>query len=348
MAKRSTEEAVGLDLGDHFSQVCFFHAALGSFVEERRVRTHPKTMRNYFGELPRTRIALEAGTHSPWVSRMLEELGHEVFVANPRKLRLIFENPTKSDKVDARYLARVAALDPGLLAPIQHRSARAQADLASVKSRDLLVRTRTQLINHVRGIVKSHGERLASCSTAAFANRVAAALPESLQGNLEPILDVLRSLNEQIRRLDMRIKELAETTYPESALLQQVPGVGPLTAVAYVLTMESPQRLPNSRAAGAFFGLVPKRKASGDRDPQQRISKQGDPYTRRLLVGSAHYLLGPFGPDCDLRRYGEKIAERGGANAKKRAVVAVARKLAIVLHHLWRTGKVYQPFLAAA
>lgn len=348
MKKRTTEEAAGLDLGDRFSQLSIFHAVTGTFVEERRVRTHPETMRTYFSQLPPTRIALEAGTHSPWVSRMLEEVGHEVFVANPRKLRLIFENPTKSDTVDARYLARVAALDPGLLAPIQHRGALAQADLASLKSRDLLVRTRTQLINHVRGLVKSHGERLPSCSTPAFANKVASELPEPLRGTLEPVLDVLHALNQQIQRLDTSIEELTEQRYPECAALQQVPGVGPLTALAYILTMESPRRLPNSRAAGAFFGLVPKRKASGTRDPQLRITKQGDPYVRRLLVGCAHYLLGPFGPDCDLRRYGERIAERGGANAKKRAVVAVARKLAVVLHHLWRTGKLYRPFLKAA
>lgn len=348
MKKRTTEEAAGLDLGDRFSQLCIFHAPTGTFVEERRVRTHPETMRSFFSQLPPMRIALEAGTHSPWVSRMFEELGHEVFVANPRKLRLIFKNPTKCDKVDARYLARVAALDPGLLAPIQHRGARAQADLASLKSRDMLVRTRTQLINHVRGLVKSHGERLPSCSTPAFADKVASKLPEPLRGSLEPVLEVLRSVNDQIRQLDTRIEELAATRYPDSAALHQVPGIGPMTALAYMLTMESPQRLPNSRAAGAFFGLVPKRKASGARDPQLRITKQGDPYVRRLLVGSAHYLLGPFGPDCDLRRYGERIAERGGANAKKRAVVAVARKLAVVLHHLWRTGESYQHFSAAA
>ena len=348
MMKRSTEEAAGMDLGDRYSQLCIFHSATGTFVEERRLRTHPETMRSYFSQLPTIRIAIEAGTHSPWVSRMLEELGHEVVVANPRKLRLIFENPTKSDTVDARYLARLAALDPELLAPIRHRSARVQADLTSLKSRDVLVRTRVQLINHVRGLVKSHGERLPRCSTPAFADKVAADLPEPLRDSLEPVLEVLRSVNQQIRRLDKRITELATTDYPETAALQQVPSIGPLTALAYVLTMESPHRLPNSRTAGAFFGLVPKRKASGSRDPQQRITKTGDPYVRRLLVGSAHYLLGPFGPDCQLRRYGLRIAERGGDNAKKRAIVAVARKLAVLLHHLWQTGESYKPFLNTA
>ena len=348
MKKNSSGEAAGLDLGDRFSYLSIFNAAMGTFVEERRVRTHPETMRNYFAQLPATRIALEAGTHSPWVSRMLDELGHEVIIANPRKLRLIFENPTKSDKVDARYLARVAALDPGLLAPIRHRGVQAQVDLASLKSRDVLVRTRTRLINHVRGLVKSHGERLPSCSTSCFADKVAADLPEPLRVCLDPVLEILRSLNEQIRQLDARIEALAEQTYPETWALDQVPGVGPLTALAYVLTMEDPDRVPNSRAAGAFFGLVPKRKASGARDPQQRITKQGDPYLRRLLAGSAHYILGPFGPDCDLRRYGLRIAERGGTNAKKRAVIAVARKLAVLLHHLWRTQQPYEPFLEAA
>ena len=348
MKKSTSSEAAGLDLGDQYSQLCIFSVAAGCFVEERRVRTHPETMRRHFAKLPPMRIAIEAGTHSPWVSRMLEELGHEVIIANPRKLRLIFENPTKSDKVDARYLARIAALDPWLLAPIRHRGAQAQADLSVLRSRDILVQTRTRLINHMRGIVKSHGERLPSCSASAFVNKVAAVLPQPLRHSLEPVLEALRSVNEQIRRLDTRIEELSEERYPETSALHQAPGVGKLTALAYVLTMEDPKRLPNSRAAGPFFGLVPKRSASGTKDPQLRITKQGNPYVRRLLVGSAHYILGPFGPDCDLRRYGLRISERGGANAKKRAVVAVARKLAVLLHHLWRTGEVYEPLLEAA
>lgn len=348
MNKSTTSEAAGLDLGDRYSQLCIFEASIGRFVEERRLRTNRQTMRSYFSRLPRIRIAIEAGTHSPWVSRMLEELGHEVIVANPRKLRLIFENPTKSDKVDARYLARLAALDPALLAPLRHRTEQSQADLAALRSRDALVHTRTKLINHVRGIVKSHGERLPRCASTAFADRASAELPEPLRAGLEPVLEALRSLQKQIRALDDRIEMLAETNYPETAALEQVPGVGKLTALAYVLTLEDADRLPNSRAAGAFFGLVPKRKASGTRQPQLRISKKGDPYVRRLLTGSAHYILGPFGPDCDLKRYGLRIAARGGANAKKRAVIAVARKLAVVLHQLWRTGELYVPLLNAA
>jgi transposase len=318
------------------------------FVEEGRVRTHQEVMRRRFSKLPPMRFAVEAGTHSPWVSRLLKEVGHEVFVANPGKLRLIFENPTKSDKVDSRYLARVAALDPGLLSPIQHRGAAAQADLARLRSRDALVRVRTQLINHVRGIVKSHGERLPSCSSKSFADKVTPLLPEPLREGLLPVLETLRSVNAQIQVLDSQIEAIAAERYPECAVLTQVPGVATLTALAFVLTLEDPLRLKNSRAAGAFLGLVPKRRGSGNSDPQLRITKRGDPYCRRLLVGSAHYILGPFGPDCDLQRYGLRIAERGGANAKKRAAVAVARKLAVLLHHLWRTGSDYQPLLEAA
>jgi transposase len=129
--------------------------------------------------------------------------------------------------------------------------------------------------------------------------------------------------------------------------LRQVEGVGPLTALTFVLTLEDPYRFEKSRSVGAYLGLVPASDKSGDRDPQRRISKEGDEMLRKLLVGSAHYILGPFGGDSDLRRHGEKIASRGAKNAKKRAAVAVARKLAVLLHRLWVTGEVYDPLYNA-
>jgi transposase len=296
-----------------------------------------------FGGLSPTRIAVEAGTHSPWVSRLLKECGHEVLVANPRKLRLVYENDRKDDEVDAEYLARLARLDPELLSPIQHRSAAVQQDLAVLRARDVLVRTRTKLVNHVRGSVKAVGQRLAGMSTETFGSRALAAIPPELRPALEPVIVAIRTLTEQIRRHDSWVEQEAQVRYPQSAVLRQVPGVGPLTSVAYVLTLEDPKRFAESRMVGAYLGLSPKRAQSGQTDPQLRISKAGDGFLRRLLVGSAHYILGPFGPDSDLRRWGKSIAERGGKTAKKRAVVAVARKLAVLLHRLWVTQEAYEP-----
>jgi transposase len=302
-----------------------------------------EALKNRFSKMPRARIALEAGTHSAWVSRLLEECGHEVLVANPRKLRLIYENDQKDDDVDAEYLARVARLDPKLLSPIQHRSAQAQQDLEVLRARDELVQARTKLINHVRGAVKSMGKRVPKVSAEAFGSQAPAALPEELRAALGPLIVAIRSLTEQIRQHDQWIENVAEERYPQSARLRQVKGVGPLTSVAYMLTVGDPRRFSHGRDVGAYLGLCPRRAKSGQSDPQLRISKAGDTFLRRLLVGSAHYILGPFGPDTDLRRFGKELAERGGKNAKKRAIVAVARKLSVLLHHLWLTGDTYEP-----
>lgn len=183
--------------------------------------------------------------------------------------------------------------------------------------------------------MKSFGERLPKCSAASFhKKRVAGRLPEALAPALEPILETIANLTAQIRAYDRELAALAEDLYPETRLLRQVPGVGTLTALAFVLTIEDPGRFDDSRVVGAYLGLVPAKDQSGDSDPQRRISKRGDRMLRRLLVGSAQYLLGPFGEDCDLRRHGEKLAARGGKSAKKRAVVAVARKLSVLLHRL--------------
>ncbi len=333
---------LGLDLGDKYSHLAILDPH-GDLIEETRIPTSKASFQRKFSGLPPARVAMEVGTHSRWASHLLEELGHEVLVANARKLRAIYSNPRKGDRADAEILARLARIDPALLSPIHHRSPKAQADLAVIRSRDALVRSRTLLINHVRGIVKSFGDRLPSCSANYFANKVASDIPEPLQPALMPVLESIASLTQQIRAYDRQIKSLCENKYPETKLLRNVSGVGPLTALAFVLTLEDPSRFAKSREVGPALGLVPRRDQSGDRDPQLPITKTGNVFLRRLLVGSAHYVLGPFGPDCDLRRWGLKLAERGGKNAKNRAVVGVARKLAVLLHCLWKTGEIYDP-----
>ena len=333
---------IGLDLGDRWSHLCALDAS-GEVTEVGRVRTTEAAMRERFGSLPPTRVALEVGTHSPWLSRVLEECGHEVLVANARKLRMIYKSDRKDDPTDAEMLARVARMDPKLLSPIRHRGVDAQNDLAVLRSRDVLVRTRTKLINHVRGTVKAAGSRLPSSSAESFHRRADEAIPKELRAGLAPVLELLGSLTQTIRGYDLAVERRAKEKYPETELLRQVTGVGPLTALAFVLKIEDPRRFPKSRTVGAYLGLVPKRDQSGDQDRQLRITKAGDGLVRRLLVGSAHYILGWRGPDTDLRRWGLALAERGGKNAKKRAVVAVARKLAVLLHRLWVTGEVYRP-----
>jgi transposase len=289
------------------------------------------------------RIAIEAGTHSPWVSRLLEECGHEVLVANARKLRLIYANKRKTDEMDAENLARLARVDPKLLYPLKHRGQECQAHMAIVRSREALVGTRTQLVNHVRGTVKSFGGRLPKCPARSFHKRASEHIPEALLAALGPILEQIGSLTERIRQYDRQLEAISKEHYPETDLLRRVEGIGPLTALTFVLTLENPHRFEKSRSVGAYLGLVPATDRSGDSDPQKRISKEGDQMLRKLLVSSAHYILGPFGSDSDLRRHGEKIASRGGKNSKKRAAVAVARKLSVLLHRLWVTGEIYDP-----
>lgn len=334
--------AVGIDLGDRFSQV-FCVDGSGKRLGERRVPTMAAALEKEFGSIGPKQIAIETGTHSPWVSRLLARLGHYVTVANSRKLRLVYENRRKNDRVDAEYLARLVRLDRKLLSPVEHRDERAQRHVAVVRAREVAVATRTRLINHVRGSIKSMGMRVPKCSAEAFVKRAAGAVPPELKPALEPLLELIRLTNEQIAKYDRSVERLIEDEYRDVKVLTQITGVGPLTAVTFAATIGNRKRFAHSRTVGAWMGLTPGQRASGKQDPQQRITREGDDYLRSLLVNCAHYVLGPFGPDSDLRRHGLAIAERGGANAKKRAVVAVARKLAVLMHRLWCTQGVYEP-----
>lgn len=333
---------VGLDLGDRRSHYCMLNAD-GEVIDEGRIATTEACLRGQFEGEPGMRIAMECGTHSPWISRLLKQLGHQVIVANARKLRAISQNESKNDRADAELLARLANSDPRLLAPIRHRSPERQQDLNLIRTRDALVRARTMLINAARGLAKSAGTRLPACAPTCLPQRALAELPNELKPAALPLLDQIAALTQQIRQLDGNIDKLARR-YPEIALLRTAPGVGPILSAAYVLTLEQAESISSSRAVGAFLGLRPRQSQSGDSDPEHRISKTGNIYLRRLLVQAAHHVLGRFGPDSALRRWGMRLAASGGKRGKKRAVVAVARKLAVILNCMWRAGKPYQPF----
>jgi len=333
---------IGLDLGDRSSWYCVLEER-GEVVLEQRLGTTPKAMQEVFGAMPRSRIALETGMHSPWVSRCLSQLGHEVIVAHARNVRLIGESRKKDDRLDAQTLARLARIDPQLLCPVKHRSAKAQADLSLIRARAGLVRARTALVNTARGLAKSYGERLRGCNVRNMNPEKAEGLSPELQRALEPLLAGIESLSERIREYNERIEGLAQESYPQVGLLKQVKGVGTLIALTFLLTLEDAHRFRKSRDVGCYLGLQPGRRNSGQSEPQLHISKEGDPYLRTLLVQGAHHILGPFGADSDLRRWGLKLAERGGRNGKKRAIIATARKLAVLLHRLWMSGEVYEP-----
>src|SRR6516225_9437722 len=343
-SRKTSEQklTVGLDLGDRSSWYCVLDES-GAVVLEQRLSTTPKAVGEMFGGMPASRVALETGTHSPWVSRLLSKLGHEVIVAHARNVRLIGESRRKDDQLDAQTLARLARIDPQLLCPVKHRSAKAQSDLMMIRARAGLVRARTALVNTARGLAKSYGERLRGCNVRNMNPEKAEELSPELRGALEPLLATIESLSERIEDYNKRIEAVAQQSYPQVALLKQIKGVGTLIALTFLLTLEDPHRFRKSRDVGCYLGLQPGRRDSGQSQPQMHISKEGDPYLRTLLVQGAQHILGPFGVDCDLRRWGLKLAERGGRNGKKRAIVATARKLAVLLHHLWVSGEVYEP-----
>lgn len=332
---------IGVDLGDRKSHICEIDEG-AQIVKETSIPTTQSGVEWYFAGRESCRVVLEAGTHSPWFSRQVKALGHEDVVANPSKVYGNQRRTKRNDRSDARFLARQGRADVELLHPIQHRGAEAQEHLALIRARDQLVRARTKLINHVRGAVKSVGGRIRKCSAEAFAARARHEIPAELRIATEPVLDVITDLTRRIQEMDTRVERIGQK-YPEVGRLQQLKGVGALTALAYVLLVEDPKRFKASRDVGPYFGLVPQLDESSDSSPQLGITKTGDELGRRLLVSAAQYILGPFGAECDLRRFGEAISARGGKNAKKRAVVAVARKLAVLLHRLWVTGADYDP-----
>ena len=334
---------IGVDLGDK-NHIAVVFDADGNELQVAKVTNTKAGIRRFIKRYKGSTVAIEAGTHSPWISRLLEDMGCKVYVGNPRKLRFIWDSTDKSDERDARMLAMVCRIEPKLLWPLRHRNRQAQADLVVIKSRDALVRCRVGLISHARGVVKATGERLPACSTESFTKRCAQFVPTPLRPALEPIFNTIAQLSQQIHELDEKIKRLCQQQYPQTQRLQQVSGVGSVTALCYVLSIEDPARFGKSRQVGPFLGLTPRRDQSGKIDKQLRISKAGNSYLRSLLVGSAHYILGPFGPDSNLRRHGLAIAARGGKNAKKRAAVAVARKLAVLLHRLWSSEQDYDLF----
>ncbi|HZD03955.1 MAG TPA: IS110 family transposase [Longimicrobiales bacterium] len=334
-----TAMVAGVDLGDRRSVYVLLDGK-AEVVGQGRLRTCDHALRETFGRLAPLRVAIEAGTHSPWVSRHLEELGHEVVVANPRQVPLITRHLPKSDETDAETLARLALVDRRLLRPISHRSQTSQEHLVLLRARAAAVTTRTQLINTLRGLVKPFGQRLPSCDADRFADQVREHLPEALAPALLPLLETVAQLSESIRGYDTEVARLSRESYPETERLRQVQGVGPITALTFLLTLETPERFARSRQAGAYLGLVPRRSQSGEQDPELAISRAGDEEVRRLLLQCAHYILGAHAQASDLRRWGLGLAERRG---KKKAVVAVARKLAVLLHRLWRTGEDYEP-----
>jgi transposase len=330
---------IGVDLGDKYSRVCVLDRG-GEIVEEGRIPTSPSAFTRRFKTPDLLRIVLETGTHANWVHDLLVGLGHEVLVANARKVRAISANERKCDELDARMLARLGRADTNLLQPVEVRPAQLRTDLCRVRAREALVAARTMLVNSARGLAKSMGARLPSSSTNSLHRKE---LDAKVKLAIRPLMSAIEGLTARIKACDKELGKLSEKRYPQTARLRQIKGVGPITSLYFVLAIADPCRFKDPRSVGVYFGIVPRRDQSGDHDPKLRISKCGDPLARKLLVQCAHHILGRFGVDSDLRRFGQRLAAQGGKQAKKRAVVATARKLAVLLFVLLRKGEVYEP-----
>ena len=341
--KKRDKITIGLDLGERRHRFCVL-GSNGEVVEEGSLPNERVQLSGLVGRYPGALVVMEAGCHSPWISRYVEALGCEAVVSNPRKVRAIYQHERKSDQRDALMLARIARMEPALLYPVEHGSQEAQQDLLRIKLRDSLVRARVGVTNSIRATVKSLGYSVAPSSSERFHKVIQATLPAALREIIAPSVQALEELSLRIKVLEREINALARTKYPATAWLEQIPGVGPITALYFVLKIEDPTRFAQVRDVGAFIGLCPRRDQSGENDPQLRISKRGDAYLRRLLVSAAQYILGPFAPASALRQYGLTLVAEGTSRAKKRAVVAVARKLAVLLLSLWKNERLYVPF----
>jgi transposase len=337
-----SSQTIGLDLSDE-TFTCVVLSPDGNTLAEAKFPTSKEGLESAFGKAPTSRIVLEASTQTPWVARKLQAMGHEVIVANPRRLHLISKSSRKTDRNDADTLARIGRVDPQLLHPIWLRDEKTLAVRAALRARRQLVWSRTRLINLVRAECKVHGTTLPTCTSSAFARRARPAMPEILQPFLTPVLDTIEALTRQVCLYDEQLERVSREEFPETQLLRQVPGVGPLVALTYAVTLGDPKRFRESRQVGAYLGLVPRVYQSGLNDPNLRISKEGDRDLRTLLVTAATYILRRSSPDSAIKRFGRRIATRGHPRDKARARIAVARKLAVLLHRLWMTGEVYQP-----
>ena len=335
---------IGMDLGVRRSSYAILNAG-GEWVGEDSLKMSRDGMRQFFSSQPRSRLVIEACGPCRWVAELAKECDHEVVVANPREFRLISCSHKKSDRNDARILAEFGRVRPTLLHPIQLRGLKCQVARNTLRNRDQLVRQRTQLINTIRAEVRGLGESLPTCAAYVFHRKVRDQIPAVLQAAIYPLFDLLASLATAIKQLEDEIAELSAKQFSKAGteIMRQVAGVGPITALAFVATIEDPSRFKKSRDVGPYVGLASKSRSSGSKNPELRISKRGDALLRRLLVNAATYIMRPNSEDSDLRRFGERIQGRGGQAARGKARIAVARKLSVLLHRLWTTAEVYDP-----
>lgn len=332
---------VGIDVHQKYSQVC--ELSLNGVVEsECQIPTTRSSLNRWFGKRDDLRIVVESSGVSRWVVRVLKEMGHEVTVVNPRRVRLIAESTLKTDRIDAEVLARLSCFGEGLLPTVYQRSEESANVQTRLRVRSTLVRSKVAMVNSLKGSLRNRGYRLrGQAIRRVIANLVAMELPSELRQSLDPLVEALLEVDERLRAVNAEIREECQ----ENRLLkrlQTVPGVGPVVSLAYVSWIDDPTRFRSSRQVGPYLGLRPKVRRSAEFEFRGRITREGNPELRRLLTQAAHCFLRTQ-QDSALKQWALDLEKRAG---KKKAIVALARKLAVLMHRLWVTGHDFEPFPA--
>jgi len=343
MSKCSTEIYIGMDVSQKSIEI-FSLPFDGETGERSNIANSRESLMAFcdsIKEPSKVLVAMESGTHSAWHSELLKQRGLQVVVGNARKLAAIWMSKNKSDREDAEMLARLVRSDIMLFAPIEHAKTQLRCDLAVVKARAAMIECRTKLINMVRGTLSAFGIKTDEITVENFTVETSKIVPKELRQALSEILKQIRLLQLSIKGYDRTITKLNQK-YPDTSKVSQITGVGEISALTFVLLIGNPKRFQCGNRVTRYFGLTPKRDQSGEVDKQLGITKEGNVLMRKLLVQCANYIMSR-GPDCDLRRFGERIAVRGGKIARRKAKVAVARKVAKLMFSLWRTGETYDP-----
>lgn len=334
---------VGVDVSEKHLNLCEIDGD-DAVCESRMANSSKKLLEHFQGKAKR-RIIIEVGAHTRWIAELLEQLGHQVLIVDPRRTKLISGSLYKDDRIDAMTLAMLGRDAPALLKTVPLRRLESQMVLTLVRARASAVKGRTRIVNTVRGVLKPYGYTIPKDSRGAtFTAYIRETLDQALLRIVEPLLVLIETFNAQIKRYDDDVALVLPRLAPDTVHLTQINGVGALTVLYFVALIGDPHRFASNRDIGPYLGLCRKRQDSGDYKSELGITKAGDSLMRALLANCASYLLGPFGQDSDIRRWGLKKVGGGSRAEKKKAKIAVARKLAVVMLTLWKTGRPYTPF----
>ncbi len=338
---------IGMDLGNRKHTVCALDQT-GNVLWRKDVANTPEALKPFFEENAGATVAMETGLCCRWVSALAKSCGCDALVGNARKLAAIWQSKQKNDENDALLIAELARASRRLFHPVELRDDERHEMVQLIELREVAVSQRTQAVNSVRGLCKAHGVFIPKCDASCFHKVAAGAIPDGMAWKFKPMLRHLKEVAATIKRYDAMLEEYAQKHFKEEVeLLRTVPGVGPITSCAFVALIADPGRFGSARDAGAYFGLTPGQDKSGDKDAPKHITKTGSALMRHLLVTAANHILRASSPDTALKRHGERICARGGKVARRKAKTAVARKLAVVMLAMLKSGKAYDDGIAA-